>query len=92
MPLPDEAKLHRKTEMLATAQAALRGLNGGGEARRPSNASVLSTERYHGYLPILRQLQAESGGHPRALMTFLKKAYEDDPSSLEQMLKRPARP
>jgi predicted aminopeptidase len=102
--LSDDEKRRRKTELMATAKASLDALYGKADAtdaetdaesgdeqggfRAPNNAFVLSVDRYHGYLPALRRLQAESGGDLEGLMTLLREAYARDPGSLERMLSR----
>lgn len=70
--LPDERKLILKTALFRTASRAYSLVRGDPEAALPaSNTTVLAFVRYHEYLPLLEELQAKSGGHPRDLTSYL---------------------
>ena len=89
-----DGKCRRKAELMATAKTTLdtlQGLDDGAapaatSSPTPTNALVLSVERYHGYLSALRRLQEESGGDLESLLAALKAAYDEDPGSVETML------
>ena len=71
--LPDSRKLALKKALFQTASRAdelVRG-DSGGDSLPASNALVLAFARYHEFEPVLRELQAKLGGHPRHLTAYL---------------------
>ncbi len=70
--LPEERKLSLKRALFKTASRAYGLVRDDPESFLPaSNTSVLGFARYHEFIPLLEELAAKFGGHPRHLTAYL---------------------
>ncbi len=83
--LSSEEKRKRKKEIFRTARKARGHLHGYRFTAPASNAYVLASETYNDLVPRLAALQTKVGGHPRALMAYLKKILEKKGSLPEEL-------
>ncbi len=84
--LPDVEKEARKAELLGTTKRTIERLLGRAGLPNLTNADVILSDRYHGYVEDFARIQRRVGGHPKNLLSYLARESSEGLARLEELL------